>query len=92
MVTKHTPESLCECSAGSVCVGRIQHYTCAISGLVAAVVVVSLVAPLLFAVTQPLHFLSSTVVVFVLLLSWLLLAIALELLWVWRVDGFRDAG
>ncbi|WP_231754010.1 hypothetical protein [Natronomonas sp. CBA1123] len=87
MVTKHTPESLCECSAGSVCVGRIQHYTCAVSGLVAAVVVVSIVAPLLFAVTQPLHFLSSTAVVFVLLLSWLLLAIALELLWEWRAGS-----
>jgi len=92
MVTKHTPESLCECSAGSVCVGRIQHYTCAVSGLVAAVVVVSLVAPLLFAVTQPLQFLSSTVVVFVLLLSWLLVAIALELLWEWRVEGLDTAG
>jgi hypothetical protein len=87
MVTKHTPESPCERSAGSVCIGRLQHYTCAISGLVATVVVVSLVAPALFAATQPLRLLSSTAVVFVLLLSWLLLAIALELVWEWRAGG-----
>ena len=65
-------------------VGRVEHYSCGAAGLLVTAVSVSLVYPLLVALTRPLSVLSSTAVTVVFVVAWLTTWTLLECAWAWR--------
>ena len=65
-------------------VGGVEHFSCGVAGLAAAVTVVVLTYPLLLAVARPLHLLSTTAIVFVFVGLWLATWAAFEVAWEWN--------
>jgi protein-S-isoprenylcysteine O-methyltransferase Ste14 len=63
--------------------GVFEYYASAVAGLVVTGVLVVLVYPALVTVTDPLRMLSSTAIVFAVVLAWLLAWSAVELVWAW---------
>jgi hypothetical protein len=69
--------------------GAVEYYASAVAGLVATGLLVAAFYPTLVAMTAPLELFSSTVIVFVLVLVWVVLWSGVELVWTW---GSRRAG
>lgn len=59
-------------------VGTVNHCLCGISCLAVSVAVVAVLYPALTAVTRPLHLLSSTALVLILVVLWVLFWLGLE--------------
>lgn len=64
---------------------------CCVAGFLATSVVALLFYPVLVAVTRPLHLLSSTAIVVVLMLVWALVWLGIEVLWEWRAGRVSTA-
>jgi hypothetical protein len=62
-----------------------------VAGFLATSVVALLFYPVLVAVTRPLHLLSSTAIVVVLMLVWALVWLGIEVLWEWRAGRVSTA-
>lgn len=65
-------------------VSTTEHCLCGVTGLLITVAIISLFYPTLVAVTRPLQFLSSTAVVVILVMIWIVTWFGLELAWEWR--------
>lgn len=65
-------------------VSSVEHYTCALVGLVAVASLTPDFIPLLSRLTQQFGEFSTTILVFVLTTLWVLVWISLESLWEWR--------
>lgn len=97
MVTKHSPELGGDAprkppEEGDVrTVGWVQHHVCAVCGLVAALLVMTFLTPVLFVAVEPFRFLSSTALVFAVLVAWLVVSITLELVWDWSAGWLSTA-
>jgi uncharacterized protein YqhQ len=65
-------------------VGPIEHYSCGLAGLLMTAAIGILLYPTLVAVTRPLHLLSSTVLLFILITIWVVAWMVFELAWEWR--------
>lgn len=64
--------------------GGLERYFCTVGGFFLAAALVVLLYPLVLAVTRPFGLLSSTALVFVLVSTWFVTWISLEVAWEWR--------
>lgn len=74
---------------GSESVRPLEHYTCAIGSLVVAIVLATLLYPLLVSLTWSLGILATTAIVSTVVLVWGLGWIGFELLWEWRAGRWQ---
>lgn len=67
-------------------IGVVGYCTCGVVGFVTAAAVTVLLYPLLVAITQPLHVLSSTMLVVIVVAIWLATWLSLEVVWEWQAE------
>jgi hypothetical protein len=72
-------------------VGRVEHYSCGLVGLVVTAAALLFLYPALVAATRPLYLLSSVALVFVVITAWVLVWLSLELVWEWRTGRLFDS-
>lgn len=78
---RRTPDAAGRVSEGS----PAEHWACCLLGFGGTLALAILFYPVLVAATRPLHLLSSTAIVFVLLFAWLSVWLGAELLVEWLV-------
>jgi len=65
-------------------VGTAEHCLCGLTGSLFAVAIIAVLYPTLVALTEPLYVLSSTALVVITTMLWLLIWFGLECAWEWR--------
>ena len=65
-------------------VGVTEHLLCGLAGFLFTVALLVAFYPLLVALVQPMHVLSSTMLVVLVVALWLLVSFGVEIAWEWR--------